>query len=505
MNPLSKYHQVRRFAILGLLLILILVAAIAHTNAGQPLVSSIVSVMIQSDTISGNDSCAVDNSKSESLLYKGKDQQWYDSCHQARPFCGSGVYSMKIGGTQYAYMSYECCAGENALNCCAYYWCNNAYVCINPRWFYTRIETSGTIKLLVRCIPSKNIDLICYGPFSTPTDACVESLTLDNIVDCSSTYSAPDTCIIPNAQVGEYYLIILASPTTLVDLFFSQFNIGEPGAGTTSCDIVNHCTILELSALPGVCNPLTNTFRITGKIYFTNQPPSGQLVVYDNISGSSSVYNGPFTSPMSYSLDGITCDNQLHTITASFWDSAYCELQKSVQAPVLCPNAVISGGGSVCDDGTTLPISINFSPATLPISFSYARNGIPIGNITGYNGPFPYQFFTNQPGVYTLVNSINTYCSGSLSGEATIAVNPIPQVHLGVDILACYDEPVVLDAGEGFVSYMWQPGLETSRVIAPKTAGIFRVTVTDNNGCHGSDEVTISRRPPITNKQIKHN
>ena len=433
-----------------------------------------------------------------------EDPVYFDSCHQASPFCGS--YSVFVPGSPYSSGNNECCEGDITPQCCVDYSCINTTL-HNPRWFFLKVDNPGLIVLHLFFEPPKLLRYICWGPFTTPTGACLQGLTPDKIADCEGTNIGlePFYCTIPNAQTGEYYLVVVKGTNVDATLNIYQSNLGEPGAGSTTCDIVNHCTVLELSANAGACNPASNTFTVTGEVYFVNQPPTGQLVVYDNLSGNSSVYNAPFTSPLSYAVEGIACDNQLHTITASFWDSAYCERQTTVQAPVLCPDATIGGGGAVCDDGSTLPITISFAPAALPLSFAYARNGVTVATINGYSGPFPYQFSTNQPGVYTLLSASNAYCNGALSGQATLVVNPLPVVDLGSDTTACHGVPVVLDAGAGFAAYLWQPGEETTRWIAPATSGTFTATVTDTQGCQGSDEVVVNRRPPVSNNSIKHN
>ena len=433
-----------------------------------------------------------------------EDPVYFDSCYQARPFCGS--YETFIICSMIQWGSNECCDGDISPNCCVDYSCLNSNL-HNPRWFFLKTDQPGSIEINIQITPSHNLQYICWGPFSTPTGACVAQLTSDKRIHCIPWGGAvgSDTFTINSLNSGEYYLLALLSPTTDVTLSITQSNLGQPGAGSTTCDIVGNCTVLELSANAGACNPATNAFTITGDVYFVNQPPTGQLVVYDNLSGNSSVYNAPFTSPLSYAVEGIACDNQLHTITASFWDSAYCELQTTVQAPVLCPDATIGGGGAVCDDGSTLPVTISFAPAALPLSFAYALNGVEVATISGYNGPFPYQFSTNQPGVYTLLSASNAYCNGALSGQATLVVTPLPVVDLGSDTTACHGVPVVLDAGAGFAAYLWQPGEETTRWIAPATSGTFTATVTDANGCQGSDEVVVNRRPPVSNNSIKHN
>ena len=96
---------------------------------------------------------------------------------------------------------------------------------------------------------------------------------------------------------------------------------------------------------------------------------------------------------------------QIHTLSAVFSDSLACILTKQYNAPPEnCPMAVMSGGGSICNDGTsTTNVYVNFT-GTGPNDFTYAINGVPQTPITGYNWPFPYMLVTGVPGTYTLVS-----------------------------------------------------------------------------------------------------
>ncbi len=182
-------------------------------------------------------------------------------------------------------------------------------------------------------------------------------------------------CTIPNALPNEYYLIRISGIDHNVisfHLFIDQENYGQPGAGTTTCDFVTHCSILEITHQASSCNPITNTFSVSGQIYFSNPPSTGNLVVWDSLTGYSTIIPPPFQSPTSFTIEGLPCDYLLHPIYASFWDSAGCENHTYVQAPVLCPDATISGGGSICDDGVSeAQIQISFTPnAALPYNFA---------------------------------------------------------------------------------------------------------------------------------------
>ncbi len=80
----------------------------------------------------------------------------------------------------------------------------------------------------------------------------------------------------------------------------------------------------------------------------------------------------------------------------------------------------------------------------------------------------------------------------------TVTVNPLPEPDLGADTTICSSQSVELDATTaGAVSYLWQPGGQTTAQITVDTAGFglgihtFVVTVTDANGCSGSDAVNV--------------
>ncbi|MEK7254420.1 MAG: T9SS type A sorting domain-containing protein, partial [Bacteroidota bacterium] len=58
----------------------------------------------------------------------------------------------------------------------------------------------------------------------------------------------------------------------------------------------------------------------------------------------------------------------------------------------------------------------------------------------------------------------------------------------------------VLDAGAGFgLFYLWSDG-STGQTLTVTEAGTFSVTVTDGNGCEGSDEITVNILPNATHE-----
>ncbi|MFP5246749.1 MAG: hypothetical protein ACLGH0_08645, partial [Thermoanaerobaculia bacterium] len=103
-------------------------------------------------------------------------------------------------------------------------------------------------------------------------------------------------------------------------------------------------------------------------------------------------------------------------------------------------------------------------------------------------------------GTFTVTVTDGDNCSAT-SAPTTVTVNPNPTPTITGPTSTCAGTPVTLDAGNGFVSYLWSTG-ETSQTISvsPIFAASYSVTVTDANGCSGSDShnVNVTSSPTAT-------
>ncbi len=97
----------------------------------------------------------------------------------------------------------------------------------------------------------------------------------------------------------------------------------------------------------------------------------------------------------------------------------------------------------------------------------------------------------STPGTYSVTVTDSNGCSGSGSQLVEAFVPPMPPIIIG-ELTFCDGNSTVLSAGENLVAYQWSTG-ETTNSIVVDTLGIFSVTVTDANGCVGSDQVTTSQ------------
>jgi gliding motility-associated-like protein len=103
-------------------------------------------------------------------------------------------------------------------------------------------------------------------------------------------------------------------------------------------------------------------------------------------------------------------------------------------------------------------------------------------------------FTVTGTGQYSV--TVSNQC-GIAVDSINIIVNPLPQVNLGPDTSICQGHTISLDAGSGFISYLWQDN-STQQVYSADSPGLFSVTVTDNNGCHASDQLNLAvLQPPV--------
>lgn len=75
-----------------------------------------------------------------------------------------------------------------------------------------------------------------------------------------------------------------------------------------------------------------------------------------------------------------------------------------------------------------------------------------------------------------------------------LAVNQAPAVNLGNDTTFCDGYQDTLDAGPGFIAYLWSTGATTQKITVG-VSGCYYVIVTDSNGCTATDTICITVNP----------
>ncbi|MDO9188111.1 MAG: T9SS type A sorting domain-containing protein [Bacteroidia bacterium] len=116
--------------------------------------------------------------------------------------------------------------------------------------------------------------------------------------------------------------------------------------------------------------------------------------------------------------------------------------------------------------------------------FNWTGNGL---SATHISNPIATPAVTTMYNV--TVTDPSTTCSMKDSIEITVNSNPI--VNLGVDTAICSNLSLTLDAGLNYTAYVWST-TATTQTVTVNTAAVYSVTVTDANGCNGTDAINVA-------------
>lgn len=177
---------------------------------------------------------------------------------------------------------------------------------------------------------------------------------------------------------------------------------------------------------------------------------------------------------------------------------------------------LIAEPGDVCSDTTTVEISVQPNSASADFEFELdaclenvlvkcidlstdTSSAIIAWDWTLTVGPDIFTsseqnptFEVTPPGgaILTLIATNAVGCADTI--QDIFPLKPfLLNLDLGPDIDDCQIGMVVLDAGEGFESYLWSD-MSSEQTLTVNTAGIYSVTVTDACGDTAADQVTIS-------------
>lgn len=134
--------------------------------------------------------------------------------------------------------------------------------------------------------------------------------------------------------------------------------------------------------------------------------------------------------------------------------------------PAQAPTPAINGPAEICNGNT----------ATLSVA----------GNFTAYNwssGQNTPNITASNAGTYTVTVTGANGCTGTDNFNLTVNPNPVPNITAAP--YACNGQ-LTLNAGAGFSSYAWSNG-GNGQTTTISNAGNYSVTVTNVNGCTGTD------------------
>ncbi|MHC1707901.1 MAG: PKD domain-containing protein [Bacteroidales bacterium] len=222
-----------------------------------------------------------------------------------------------------------------------------------------------------------------------------------------------------------------------------------------------------------ICNGDSITLSASGGGIYTWSPPVGL---------SSSSVGNPIASPSittvyTVSVTSIHGCNNSDSVTVTVNEKPISSF--TVSDSTLC----LGEDASLTFTGTGTPTS----------SYNWDFNG---ATIVSGSGPGPYLINWGTPGNYTVSLSVNESGCYSLTTNANIDVFKVNAGILNYQDVQCYGDSngmatVTTSGGTSPYTFLWNI-LQTDSTITNLTGGEYSVTVTDVNGCTGSDTIFIS-------------
>lgn len=324
-------------------------------------------------------------------------------CEGARPFCADAPNGFTFPASVNNQSEFEdgiCCLGSTP----------------NPAWYYMRIQETGSIDILISS--SFDVDFICWGPFTDeqwqngicgyvldPNQDCLSS-SQSFVIDCSYSGAAIENCNIPNAQQGNYYILLVTNfSNQATNINFDQIG----GVGSTDCNLF--CD-LEVQLDVSVCDSLTNTFTLNGEILLSNFQNTGSVTIINSLGGILEL-DGPFGSNIEFEFDNIASNGAVGEVSINFIDENSCYYFERYDAPESCsPCAVEASNSSPEFIGET--VSLN---STFYLNATYLWSG-PNGFYSTNQNPILDNVDLSMEGVYTVTITVD-----SLNCQSTATTN----------------------------------------------------------------------------------
>jgi gliding motility-associated-like protein len=158
----------------------------------------------------------------------------------------------------------------------------------------------------------------------------------------------------------------------------------------------------------------------------------------------------------------------------------------------LCDSVKIKGPDKVCTQSDTLTYSIFKSPnCTQQYSMQVDRAYADIVSQTATS----LKLLFKKNGTTTIKGAYADNCK-IVADSLKVAIKFSPtSINLGPDIVICGDTSLVLNAGDGFVSYVWQDGSHDSTFTA-NTSGNYRVVAQNLCGLQLKDTISFIEHFP---------
>ncbi len=333
------------------------------------------------------------------------------------------------------------------------------------------------------------------------------------------------------------------NPTTNTQYIVTMTDNGWCVSDTVEIIVSNNISFTLNSSNPTACNTNDGSITISGLDANTNyqityndgtvQGPtamtsngSGNIIISNlaagnytdfvvDLNGCSATDNSTITltEPNAPTVNAgnnqTVCEGEQVTLTGSNPDNATITWSNGVSDGVaFTPNTgtttfTVTATLNACSSSDDVDITVNSNPSpTITGNISFCTGSSTTLSVnSGYTATVwsptnstSQSITVSSSGIYTVnVVDANT-CTGS--AQVTVTENPNPTPNISGSLSFCAGGSTTLDAGN-YAGYNWST-LETSQTINVTSAGNYTVTVTDNNGCTGIDDVDVTLAAGLT-------
>jgi hypothetical protein len=274
--------------------------------------------------------------------------------------------------------------------------------------------------------------------------------------------TTPDT--IPGITSSPWTTTVAPTATTTysVTSFMDVNNFYMPG-NIASIVTVIPAPVVSLSSFADLCEDAT-AFALSGGL------PAG------------GTYSG--TGVGTGTFDPAVAGAGLHTISYTFVDTTGCSAVATENILVnATPVITLPTIGTLCLN--TPAVSLGATP----IGGTYTGTGIAAGIFDPVVAGVGTHVYT-----YAYTDTATT-CSNSATDSILVGANPSVSITGAYDTL-CLTHWITISAGTGFSSYLWSTGDVTPTIdligsILGLGTHVISVTVTNSDGCEGTDSITI--------------
>ena len=265
-----------------------------------------------------------------------------------------------------------------------------------------------------------------------------------------------------NLSAGPYTLTVMNAAGCTSS---KAVTVGSTGSNVTAQAQANNPCVGSDLTLTGTTSATNASFLWTGPNNFVSQ------IQNPTISNSNSNHNGEYTLTVTEMATGCTSSA---SINVSVKPLPTVNIAQVAMNPSVCPEAFIN----ILVEGQNGTLSLSGLPESVSLN-----NGFINGSISE-SGSYPYTV-------------TNTSECGTDSVEGTITVYDRPNITLTGNNSFCQGSSTTIGMEESYNNYIWSNNSNNSSITV-NAAGIYSVTVTDENGCqNNASKEVIMNIPPM--------